>query len=266
MLLSPRFSEADLARFYQEEYRKMYCGDANPTRRNVLEQQARAGHLSNLVKSKITTLTSHLDIGCSAGELLLAVRSSYREIPGFRSVGIEPSDAHRTWCAQTGLAVYSSIQDYQSRCSDRFDLVTLSHVLEHLPEPLKFLRELRSTTISERGLLLVEVPNLFGHKSFEIAHCFCFFEKTLSDMLTAAGFKIVFSKLHSIPHGNMAGPLYITVLAAAESTEKGPFKASPVWWRTVQFKRLMWTTRIKLTQFHKITRRFGRFLKRLAKA
>jgi 2-polyprenyl-3-methyl-5-hydroxy-6-metoxy-1,4-benzoquinol methylase len=242
VFLSPRVSEGELARFYAAEYRRLSSGQEEPTDENVREQRLRADHLKSIITSHIGSLTSHLDIGSSTGELLLAVMSFYSRVPGYFCAGIEPSDAHRSWSRERGLAVYASVQELGRAIQARFELVTLVHVLEHLPDPIGFLRTVRDRLIDETGHLLIEVPNVFGHPSFEIAHLFAFSEKTLKDVLRVAGFRILVRKLHSVPRQTTRGYRYITVLCAPSPAAQGAkLEIEPVWWRTATWRRLQWS-------------------------
>lgn len=242
VFLSPRFEEGELTRFYQEEYRLRYSGDASPTVSNLKEQAARAGHLADVVKLQCPRISSHLDIGCSAGELLNAVRQAFPDVLRFRSVGIEPSEAHRAWCAQKNIAVFPSLEAAIAAGTERVDLISLSHVLEHISDPISFLRTVRTSLLSPNGMLLLEVPNLFGHASFEIAHLFAFTEKTLEDVLHAAGFKQCWGKLHSVPRAEASGLRYIAVLATPESpSAENTHPIRRVWWRLAKLKRTQWS-------------------------
>jgi predicted SAM-dependent methyltransferase len=39
------------------------------------------------------------------------------------------------------------------------DLLTMSHVLEHIPEPIDFLKKIRSSILNPGGTIFLEVPN-----------------------------------------------------------------------------------------------------------
>ena len=236
VFMSPRFNESDLSSFYKAEYRALYCGDIEPTTTDIEEQKARAKHLAQIVKSHVGRVNSHLDIGCSTGELLLAIKSIY---PKVRVAGIEPSNAHRTWCSTKGLLAYNSLEVMLRKEQRRFQLVSLSHVLEHLPEPVSYLSKLRSDVIAPNGFLLIEAPNLLGHVSFEIAHLVCFYEKTLRDILRLAGYKLIFLKVHGIPRKHDArSQRYLTAIATPVPNKAIDTRIYPTWWRMVKLLRI----------------------------
>ncbi len=49
-------------------------------------------------------------------------------------------------------------------------LISMFHVLEHLPDPVGYLSALRQKFLEPDGWLLIEVPNLYAHDCFEVAH------------------------------------------------------------------------------------------------
>ena len=73
----------------------------------------------------------------------------------------------------------------------RFDLVVLIHVLEHIPDPIRYLRSL-SSLLKPGGALLIEVPDL-QTSPFDILiadHCTHFSIDTLRWVVIRAGFEV----------------------------------------------------------------------------
>lgn len=94
-----------------------------------------------------------LDVGCSVGYLLSVARGR-----GWRVTGIDCSEPRLEACRKRGLDVRNE-DVTKAPVRRRFDLVTACHVLEHTPDPVRFLRALGSR-LKEGGLLVVEVPNI----------------------------------------------------------------------------------------------------------
>jgi SAM-dependent methyltransferase len=205
VFMSPRANEEEINAFYAQGYRTLYCGTEEPTEHNLEEQAARAQHLADLARSIGGPFRSHLDIGCSTGSLLEAIAAE-------RPVGVEPTEAHRRVAEGKGLTVYRTLDEALGH-REHYDLVSMSHVLEHLPNPVQTLQQLRPAT----RLLLVEVPNLLGHGSYGVGHLFCFYRKTLLDALLAAGFRSDLVKMHSFPRGDN-GHRYIAAVARPAPT------------------------------------------------
>lgn len=206
---SPRMSDEELDIFYQKMYRELYQGSEGPNTKDLEVQRGRAVSLANFVGNRIISNIRHLDIGSSAGILLLGFQERYQTTP----VGVEPGKAYREFAQSKGLAVYESLEALRANHEAPFQLISLAHVLEHIPRPVPYLKLLREELLVEDGLLLVEVPNLYAHDSFELAHMLAFSLHTLTQTLQCAGFSVIKSRKHGQPRSNLL-PLYVSMLAS----------------------------------------------------
>ncbi|MCY0988407.1 class I SAM-dependent methyltransferase [Nannocystis sp. ILAH1] len=131
-----------------------------------------------------------LDIGCDTGLLLDVLREL-----GYRTEGIERSPAGAQ--AQTaGHEVHALDIEVTDLGLGRFDLITMTHVLEHLREPVRGLVWIRRH-LAPGGLAVIEVPNwgdllrpLWGRRfrPLELGDHISFFERaTFTAALTRAG-------------------------------------------------------------------------------
>jgi SAM-dependent methyltransferase len=204
---SPRMTEAESAAFYAEEYRLLQEGSVDPTLHNISAQKERASSLVEFILPVIPAVSRHLDIGCSLGILIQNVKTNYRD----QAVGVEPGEAHRNYARNKGLLVYPTLEELEKSGQPRFDLISLSHVLEHLFDPVGYLTHLRESLLVPDGWLLLEVPNLYAHDSFEVAHLYAFSSHTLREVLSRSGFEIVRFKKHGRPTSAIL-PLYLTVI------------------------------------------------------
>lgn len=96
-----------------------------------------------------------LDVGCNAGELL-----SLFQRDGWDVAGIEVSSAPAAYAKQRlKCPIWVGAVEQVLPADERFDLVTMTHVLEHLMAPLAVLTRLRDMLTPDAGMLLIEVPN-----------------------------------------------------------------------------------------------------------
>ncbi len=145
-----------------------------------------------------------LDVGCGLGTFLDLARSA-----GFDVHGTEVSE-YICHFAKEKLSLnifHGPLEDFPSGL-DSFDVITLWHTLEHMPNPLACLEKARQL-LRPDGLLVVGVPNvnntimrilyplvrrrpyrLFSptHKELHLSH---FSQSTLSAILNKSGFEIV---------------------------------------------------------------------------
>lgn len=129
-----------------------------------------------------------LDVGCGSG---VTLRAASRLLPSWRLLGSEMSGRTRAEveaipgveCLHVGAA---------GDVPGTFDLITISHVLEHVVDPVALLRSLRPK-LAPGGLLLVQVPDARG-KPFDYLiadHCTQFDCDLLRGVAQAAGFAAV---------------------------------------------------------------------------
>lgn len=94
-----------------------------------------------------------LDVGCGAGGYLLAAQEL-----GCEAAGIEPSEEHSTLGRRLGLSIQTGYFSEGVFPKESFDLVLLSHVIEHIYEPRPFLESLIDL-LRPGGKLVVVTPN-----------------------------------------------------------------------------------------------------------
>jgi SAM-dependent methyltransferase len=141
-------SEAQAVRFYDTIERDAYVPYFEPMRKAHYRQA-----LSPLAGAPGSRL---LDVGASYGWMVEVGLDL-----GFDAYGVEPGDAPPTSPLAAERIVRSTVGEFASRADQRYDVVTIWHVLEHLPEPNAAVAEMRAL-MSDTGLLLVAIPNAEG--------------------------------------------------------------------------------------------------------
>jgi SAM-dependent methyltransferase len=151
----PRPAANDLTRYYQSDE---YVSHSN-TRRglvNTLYQLIRVLAL----KSKYRIINRYtrgrgrlLDIGCGTGHFLDVFK---RE--GWDVQGIEPGEAARDFARTTFSLDVRPEVDLETLESGSFDVITMWHVLEHVPDPEQRLREVHRL-LKNDGVAFIALPN-----------------------------------------------------------------------------------------------------------
>jgi SAM-dependent methyltransferase len=148
VFIDPVPDEATAPGTYGEEYYEPWQGREEAARLRLWIRRMR-------VVGRRAAGGSLLDIGCGDGLFLWVARNA-----GWRVEGIEfsPEGASRA-AARLGRPVAIGDLSRTAALPGPFDVVTLWHVLEHLPEPRPMIEAARRR-LKPGGLLVVAVPNL----------------------------------------------------------------------------------------------------------
>ncbi len=132
-----------------------------------------------------------LDYGCGNGAFARWMSQS-----GFEAVGMEPFSLGKT-TVEGGLQLVRAPLESASPTLGQFDVITMWHVLEHVPRPVELLEKLKQH-LAPDGVLIVSVPNfqswqsaLFKAQWFHLdppRHLIHFEPHTLAGTLSRAGF------------------------------------------------------------------------------
>ena len=189
--LNPRMSEEDYEIYYRTRYYGEYQPKPNPECEKVTED-SRGAKICDDILPCIERSSIVLEIGCGTGGNLITLRNR-----GFSNVaGLDPSPDCCSIVRSYGInCINSALLPYalDSNNPDAFDLIILSHMLEHFVEPDVSLRLIRSL-LRENGLVYILVPNLYGHigqdprDQFALPHTFYFSISTLKALLNNNGF------------------------------------------------------------------------------
>ncbi|CAN5788937.1 hypothetical protein BH09MYX1_BH09MYX1_54650 [soil metagenome] len=99
-----------------------------------------------------------LALGCGAGANARALLAKH---PSARIQGVEPNERAAALAREGGVDVFHGmLHEYLATSPEpAFDGVVLSDVLEHIPDPVKFLRELLAYDGVRNATFVISVPN-----------------------------------------------------------------------------------------------------------
>jgi 2-polyprenyl-3-methyl-5-hydroxy-6-metoxy-1,4-benzoquinol methylase len=180
-----------------------------------------------------------LDVGCGNGAML---RAFSRVAPRWSLAGTELSDRHRALIAgiEHTEPLYTCPPE---QVPGTFDLVTMVHVLEHIPDPREFLVAI-GPKLFDGGLLVVQLPHHVDNP-FELLiadHCTHFSAVTAAGLFAATGFDVVTVADDWVPRE-------LTVVARKQSPPHSPSipPVDPASARQCVARRLQWLEGIAAT-------------------
>lgn len=99
-----------------------------------------------------------LDIGAGVGDFLQVAKND-----GWQTIGIEPSEKAKAIAKTKGVSFVENLSELEN---NSFDIITMWHVLEHVPDLENQIKELKRL-LKPNGTVLIAVPNF---KSFDALH------------------------------------------------------------------------------------------------
>ncbi|WP_017495760.1 bifunctional 2-polyprenyl-6-hydroxyphenol methylase/3-demethylubiquinol 3-O-methyltransferase UbiG [Flavobacterium sp. WG21] len=157
LITSPQPALENLGRYYESED---YISHTD-NKRSLFEK---AYHFvkSIALKNKLNLINGEqsqkgriLDIGAGTGDFLLTAKND-----GWETVGVEPSERAKNIAIEKGISFVNGIDALEN---NSFDVITMWHVLEHVPNLELQIQELKRL-LKPTGTLIVAVPNF---KSFD---------------------------------------------------------------------------------------------------
>ena len=206
--IKPTPTPEEIEKYYAQEF---YSGDYQKLNDSSLEVQLEDkefydSHREDMCESIQTILGKPLkglkilDIGCGWGQALL-----YFKNKGMDCYGFDPAPKAVEYGRKRGLnnLILAGL-DTMNVFKQRFDIVTLLNVLEHLADPVEIIDEIKKHVLKPGGLIIIDVPNEFnqlqtaGQKLHGLdewwvsppGHLNYFSKDTICNLLEGKGFKV----------------------------------------------------------------------------
>ena len=160
LITTPQPAPEDLAGYYESQ---AYISHSNTQKGIVpflyrLVQKWSLKNKTNLINSLSNHKGTLLDIGAGTGNFCETSKQNSWDV-----YGVEPNKNAREIAAKKNIFLHQSIEDFKGQ---QFDVVTLWHVLEHLPDLENTITAIQKL-LKPKGVLIVAVPNF---NSFDAKH------------------------------------------------------------------------------------------------
>jgi 2-polyprenyl-3-methyl-5-hydroxy-6-metoxy-1,4-benzoquinol methylase len=190
--------ERNLREYYEEDYRKLYTPvigkEVSPSERFDIYLPFQKSRIED-IKPYLNPDMKALDIGCSSGYFLYALKDLVQEC-----VGIEFNKSDIEFARKKcGVKIYDHPLEETDIPLEYFDIVFMLDVLEHIEDPIQFLGTVRRY-IKPGGYIYIEVDNIndsllsiygieeYADFYYREPHLFYFSPKTLKNVAEKGGF------------------------------------------------------------------------------
>ncbi|OQA91402.1 MAG: Ubiquinone biosynthesis O-methyltransferase [Elusimicrobia bacterium ADurb.Bin231] len=175
----------------------------SPARREKFNLRLNWGH-RKYFEEDLSFTGKILDVGCGCGNFLYKAQES-----GYQATGIDFDGRAVAFANGIGLKDVSciSFEEFRNkRANEKFDSVVLFEFLEHVPDPNRFVAQIKDMLV-QNGCLAVMVPNAdrplcfrFQQYDYPPQHFTRWTLKTLKTFLGMLGFNIITAKKGSMPY------------------------------------------------------------------
>lgn len=189
LFANPYYTEECLAEFYQKHYNLIY-GRAVPSKQIRNEYINAIDIILPFIKKHIPLEGAVLDYGCGYGGTLLAFSDKWDRV-GF---DYDPELNERG--AKLGLDL-RNINEFENH-KNKYDVIVLNQVLEHVTNPIELLNRLQSK-LQVNGVIYIGVPGIGAilkkctdpRIAFKNAHRHFFCLDSLVRVAACAGFHLI---------------------------------------------------------------------------
>lgn len=155
-----------------EQLERMYADDEYAEGDSIAGHTGGRSAISGLLyadaRAQLQKLAAHapsgrlLDVGCAHGEMLQAAADL-----GYEPEGIEPNPTMARAAESHGFVVHRSDLEQADLSAERYHLIMLNHVLEHLTDPPAMMRKVYDL-LAPGGVVQVRVPTALNSLYFKL--------------------------------------------------------------------------------------------------
>ncbi|VAX19874.1 hypothetical protein MNBD_NITROSPINAE04-1072 [hydrothermal vent metagenome] len=191
-LLNPKPEDETLRQFYERDYRALYRGSSSMDDGYFMRSHRRGKKIYEYIEAhrpdaKINVVA---EVGCGPGGIL-----KYFQERGKEAYGCEfDSECVKLANSKGVKTFFGGVETMESE-GVRADLLILSHLVEHISDPDRFLKQAEKI-MADGAIVYVEVPGLRNKSnnffsSVQIAHLYYYDLTTLSSVMGKNGFNML---------------------------------------------------------------------------
>jgi SAM-dependent methyltransferase len=191
VFLDPMPTADEIERYYRNEYREHYHGDSKPRAKAMLRDERGARERVALLAPQLRKGYRVLDIGAGTGAFVAAAAAA-----GWKAEGVEPHQGFADFARKHYRAnIHATLLEDAPLVAGSFDLITSSHVFEHLRTPDDAFARVHRL-LQPHGVFHINVPDIADPQRtpsarWHFGHVHGFTRETLSMLAWRSGFDLL---------------------------------------------------------------------------
>jgi 2-polyprenyl-3-methyl-5-hydroxy-6-metoxy-1,4-benzoquinol methylase len=191
----PYYHKDFLDDFYSKYYRNLYSNNKILSASKIIVEQIQRGeYYYNFCKDFLNSGDKILEIGCGMGGILIPFK-----LNDFDVKGIDLGEDFLKKGNKFNLNLSNESLESLLEKDEKYDMIILSHLIEHIPEISDFLMKVNKL-LNQNGKVFIAVPGIrYIHNTYnsdisiylQNAHCWSFSKLTLNALLNQNGFKTI---------------------------------------------------------------------------
>lgn len=191
VFLHPCMNPEEERIFYEKEYGEIFSREKGTTPAKLFESRLPDARMYfDWTRNDLEKTNNCLELGCASGYFLATIKDHVDSVSG-----IETHVLLKEYCNNIGIHTFNSLEECEE---EKFDRVFMFFLLEHIGDPINFLRAVKRV-LKPQGKLFIVVPNIddalmklydipaFKSFYFTPAHQFYYSKDTLSRVINLAG-------------------------------------------------------------------------------
>jgi hypothetical protein len=246
-IFTPNYIDDDLIENY---YKNISKYEGNKVGEVEVEKKLMSQRQYDFIKSSGADYTTILEIGASTGFNLSTFKSNNKKV-----FGVEPSGNNKITAKKLyDIDLFDGMYDdfYKKYSSNKYDLIFMSHVLEHIHNPTDFIKKI---TNQNKKYIYIEVPSFEiqiesePYGSFFYEHVNHFTSNSLSYLMGLHGFTSIKMSIEFNVKGESPSypvicslweksskPKYIKTMVRAKKTIQNHLESSRIIFNSIEEK------------------------------
>lgn len=160
IITTPRIAQSSIDEYYRSIYPRLLSSKLGADQLKHLYSESQGEKVFDFVIGELGSRSSVniLDFGAGMGDVSEYLKDKLLvEGTDSRMFGVEPNSVARRRLREKGISVVEGVEVFE--LSERFDLIVLSHIVEHVHDFRSLIARL-ATLLNPGGLVYIEVPGV----------------------------------------------------------------------------------------------------------